>query len=260
MHADTTRHGKAPEITLGFWVVKILATTLGETGGDAVSMSLGWGYAWGTVLFGTALVAAVAIQVRTARFHQAPYWTAILASTMAGTTLADLATRSLGIGYPGGAALLAILLACSLLAWRATLGTVAVDTVTGWRAESFYWLTVTVSQTLGTAAGDWVADTAGLGYAGAAWLFSGALALLAIAWRWTTASRTTLFWLAFVLTRPLGAVVGDFLDKPVSHGGLALDRFAASGVLMALVLAILLLRPMRAAPVRIARIPGRARP
>ena len=241
---------KAPEITLGFWAVKILATTLGETGGDAVSMSLGWGYLAGTALFGAALLAMVLVQIRARRFHPGIYWTTILASTMAGTTLADFATRSLGIGYPGGSALLAALLAMSLLAWRATLGTVAVDSITQPRAEAFYWLTITLSQTLGTAAGDWVADTAGFGYGGAALLFGGALVLLGAVYLGTAASRTALFWMAFVLTRPLGAVVGDFLDKPVAHGGLALDRFAASGVLLALVAVILVLRPTRAASAR----------
>ncbi len=245
MRRNSLVEGKVPEITLGFWIVKILATTLGETGGDAVSMSLGWGYLLGTALFGVALLVMVSVQMRATRFHPSIYWATILASTTAGTTLADFATRSLGVGYPGGAALLAALLAASLFAWRTTLGSVAVDAINDRRAEAFYWLTITLSQTLGTAAGDWAADTVGFGYGGAALLFGTGLAVLAALYRWTAVSRTALFWMAFVLTRPLGAVVGDLLDKPLDHGGLALSRFAASGVLLGLMVTLLTMRPTR---------------
>ena len=238
---------KVPQVTLMFWVIKILATTLGETGGDAVSMSMDLGYLVGTAIFAVIFVAAVVVQIRAKAFHPPIYWTTIIASTTVGTTLADFADRSLGIGYTGGSALLAALLVGSLLVWYRTMGTVAVDSVNSPRSELFYWVTIMFSQTLGTALGDWTADTAGLGYLGAAVIFGGLLALVAACYFWTRISHTILFWAAFVLTRPLGAVVGDFLDKPIAKGGLELSRYTASAVLLMGIAACILLVPQRAA-------------
>jgi uncharacterized membrane-anchored protein len=238
---------KVPEITLAFWIIKIAATTLGETGGDAVSMSMNLGYLAATGIFAALFVAAVVAQVRATRFRPFLYWFTIIATTTVGTTLADFADRSLGIGYAGGSSLLLALLLASLFAWHRTLGSVAVDTVSTPKAEAFYWATIMFSQTLGTALGDWTADSAGLGYTGAALVFGVLLALVAAAWFWTRLSRTWLFWAAFVLTRPLGAVVGDFLDKPHSAGGLALSRYGASMALFAFILTTLLLTRQRAA-------------
>ncbi len=212
---------KVPEVTLGFWIIKIFATTLGETGGDAVSMSMHLGYLVGTCIFALIFLATVLAQVRAKGFHPLLYWTTIIATTTVGTTLADFADRSLGIGYAGGSSLLLILLLGSLFVWHRTLGSVSVNTVSSPKAEAFYWVTIMLSQTLGTALGDWTADTAGLGYAGAAIVFAVLLALVAVAYYRTSLSRTLLFWAAFILTRPLGAVVGDFLDKPLNAGGLA---------------------------------------
>ena len=227
---------KVPEVTLVFWLIKIAATTLGETGGDAVSMSLGFGYLLGTAVFAVAFALAVAAQIAARRFHPFLYWFTIITTTTVGTTLADYADRSLGIGYAGGSTLLLALLLGSLLVWHRSLGSIAVDTVATPKAEAFYWITIMFSQTLGTALGDWTADTAGLGYTGGMLIFGALLALLAVLYRWTRVSRTLLFWAAFVLTRPLGAVVGDFLDKPIDHGGLALSRFGASAALLVLML------------------------
>jgi uncharacterized membrane-anchored protein len=238
---------KVPQVTLLFWLLKIAATTLGETGGDAVSMSMNLGYLVGTAIFAVIFVAAVYAQIAASKFHPFVYWATIIASTTVGTTLADFADRSLGIGYTGGSSLLALLLAGSLLLWHRTLGTVAVDSIRTPKAEVFYWVTIMFSQTLGTALGDWTADTAALGYLGAAVIFGGLLALVAAAYFWTKISHTLLFWAAFVLTRPLGAVLGDFLDKPVSHGGLALSRYSASFALLAFIVACLLLFRQRAA-------------
>jgi uncharacterized membrane-anchored protein len=242
-----THASKVPEVTLVFWMIKIAATTLGETGGDAVSMSLGLGYLVGTGIFAVAFALAVWAQIATRRFHPPLYWFTIVATTTVGTTLADFADRSLGIGYAGGSAILLVLLLASLFAWYRTLGTIAVDSVSTPRAEAFYWTTIMFSQTLGTALGDWTADSAGLGYTGAMAIFGGLLVLAAIAYFTTRLSRTALFWIAFVLTRPLGAVVGDFLDKPLDQGGLALSRFTASAVLLALMLALIFLFPQRPA-------------
>jgi uncharacterized membrane-anchored protein len=247
MNTAAARPAKVPQVTLGFWLMKIVATTLGETGGDAASMSMNLGYIVATGIFAALFAVAVVAQVRAARFHPALYWTTIVATTTVGTTLADFADRSLGIGYSGGSALLLALLLGSLALWRRTLGTVAVDSVDSPRAEIFYWVTIMFSQTLGTALGDWTADTAGLGYGGGAMVFGGLLALVAAAYRWTSIPRTALFWLAFVLTRPLGAVLGDFLDKPLADGGLALSRYAASAVLLGLIAAGVLLLPQKAA-------------
>lgn len=256
---DTIKHNltKVPAVTLGFWIIKILATTFGETMGDAVSMS--WlgettaaagqsgfdGYLVGTALFGALLAALVVCQIRAKAFHPFLYWATIIASTTAGTTLADFATRSLGIGYPGGSLLLFSLVAFSLWTWFRALGTISVASIHEPKAELYYWLTITFSQTLGTALGDWVADGS-LGYAGAAIIFGGLLALVALAYYATSISRVALFWSAFILTRPLGAVVGDFLDKPVAHGGLELSRVAASLVLGGAIVLLIWLIPQRA--------------
>lgn len=237
---------KVPAITLGFWIIKILATTLGETAGDTVSMSMNLGYLVGTAIFLTALIALVWWQVAATDFHPLLYWATIIASTTAGTTMADFATRSLGIGYTGGSALLLGCVLASLFAWYRTLGSISVDTVREPKAELFYWLTITFSQTLGTALGDWTADTGGLGYLGAAAIFGTMLAVLAGLYFWTEASRVFLFWAAFILTRPLGAAVGDFLDKPVANGGLDFSRPLASAVLAAAILALILILPQRA--------------
>jgi uncharacterized membrane-anchored protein len=226
---------KVPEVTLVFWIIKILATTLGETGGDALSMSLQLGYLVSTGIFAVIFLAAVAVQITAKKFHPVIYWTTIIATTTVGTTLADFADRSLGIGYVGGATILLTLLLASLFIWYRTLGTVAVDSVSSPRSEAFYWVTIMFSQTLGTALGDWAADSAGLGYGGGALLFGAMLAVIALAYYRTRISHTVLFWAAFILTRPLGAVVGDFLDKPLDHGGLALSRYAASATLLALI-------------------------
>ena len=246
-HPPERTLAKVPEVTLGFWLIKIAATTLGETGGDAVSMSMNLGYLLSTGIFAAIFLAAVLAQVRAKGFHPLLYWTTIIATTTVGTTLADFADRSLGIGYAGGSGLLLALLAGSLLVWHRSLGSVSVSTVSSPRAEAFYWLTIMFSQTLGTALGDWTADTAGLGYTGAAVVFGALLLLVVLAYRWTAMSRTVLFWVAFILTRPLGAVVGDFLDKPLSAGGLALSRYSASAALLAFMLAGIVLFRQRAA-------------
>ncbi len=238
---------KVPEITLVFWIIKIAATTLGETGGDAVTMTLNFGYLAGTLIFAVLFLALVLVQIRAKAFHPLIYWATIIATTTVGTTLADFADRSLGIGYAGGSSLLLALLLGSLLVWHRAMGSISVRTVVSARAELFYWGTIMFSQTLGTALGDWTADTMGLGYTGGAAVFAGALLLLVAAYRFTTVSRTLLFWAAFILTRPLGAVVGDFLDKPVDSGGLALSRIAASAMLLGLIgLCMLLFRPRAA--------------
>lgn len=238
---------KVPEVTLGFWIVKILATTLGETGGDAVSMSMDLGYLVGTAIFAALFVVAVVAQIRTRTFRPALYWATIIASTTVGTTLADYADRSLGIGYAGGSALLAAALAVSFFAWHRTLGSLDIAGVAGPKSEAFYWLTIMFSQTLGTALGDCTADDAGLGYLGGALVFGGLIALVALAAAFTRIPRTALFWAAFVLTRPLGAVVGDFLDKPLDHGGLALSRYGATGVLLAAIALLVWWLPQRPA-------------
>ena len=238
---------KVPEITLIFWIIKIAATTLGETGGDAVSMSMNLGYLVGTGIFAAFFLVAAGAQIKAKSFHPFLYWGTIIATTTVGTTLADFADRSLGIGYAGGSSILFALLMASLAIWYRSLGTVSVDTVSSTKAEMFYWVTIMFSQTLGTALGDWTADTASFGYIGGAMVFSALLALVVAAYYWTTISRTLLFWAAFILTRPLGAVVGDFLDKPISAGGLALSRYSASAVLFAFILTSILILGQRAA-------------
>jgi uncharacterized membrane-anchored protein len=236
---------KVPEVTLGFWIIKILATTLGETGGDTATMTMGLGYLAGTAIFLVALVVLVVLQIAATKFHPFLYWATIVASTTVGTTMADFADRSLGIGYAGGSLILLASVMAVLGLWYRSEGSVSVETVGTPRVEAFYWATITVSQTLGTALGDWVAD-AGLGYEGGALLFGAGLAVLAAAYFWTNASRVLLFWAAFILTRPLGATVGDFLDKPLHNGGLALSRPIASAVLGALIVALIVILPQRA--------------
>ncbi|MEQ1506035.1 MAG: hypothetical protein ABMB14_27635 [Myxococcota bacterium] len=237
---------KVPEVTLTFWVIKILATTLGETGGDAVSMTLDLGYAVGSAIFFAVFAVAVFTQVRAKAFHPYLYWAVVVATTTLGTTMADFATRSMGIGYTGGSAILFALLIASLAVWRFSEGSVAVDTVNTPRVEAFYWGTILFSQTLGTALGDWVADTNDFGYENGAIVFGAGLAVVAALMYFTKVSRTVLFWSAFILTRPLGATLGDLLDKPVDHGGFAIGRFAASAGLAVAMLACLLLLPQKA--------------
>jgi uncharacterized membrane-anchored protein len=237
---------KVPEVTLVFWILKIAATTLGETGGDTVTMTLNWGYLVGTALFLSLLIVFVVLQIASKKFHPFLYWATIIASTTAGTTIADFADRSLGIGYAGGSLLLFACLMAALGAWYWSAGSISAATVNTPKVETFYWLTITFSQTLGTALGDWTADDTGLGYAGGALLFAAGLAVVAAAYFWTNVSRVFLFWAAFILTRPLGATVGDFLDKPVSDGGLALSRPIASAVIAVFIIACILLLPQRA--------------
>lgn len=237
---------KVPAVTLGFWLIKIAATTLGETGGDAVTMTLGLGYLTGTLIFAALLAIAVAAQIRARRFHPFLYWTVIVVTTTAGTTLADFCDRSLGIGYVGGSSILFALLMATLGLWYWSLGTVATDHITSPKVEMFYWATIMFSQTLGTALGDFLADTTGLGYEGGGLVFGAALAVVAALYWYTRISRALLFWAAFILTRPLGATVGDLLDKPLDHGGLALGRFDASAVLAVAMIAGILLFPQRA--------------
>lgn len=236
---------KVPAVTLGFWVIKIAATTLGETGGDTVTMTLNWGYLAGTVLFLLLLIVLVSAQIAAKRFHPVLYWATIVASTTFGTTMADFADRSLGIGYSGGSALLFVCLIAVLGAWFWSQGTISVDTVTTPKVEAFYWAAITFSQTLGTALGDWMADTGGLGYEKSALVFCAGLAIVAALYFWTRVSRVGLFWCAFILTRPLGATVGDFLDKPLSQGGLALSRPLASAAIAGFIVLCLLLIPQR---------------
>jgi uncharacterized membrane-anchored protein len=248
---------KVPAITLGFWIIKVLATTLGETGGDSVTMSwLGettpdamqsaWhpGYLIGTAIFVVLLVGLISAQIKARGFNPWLYWATIVASTTAGTTLADFADRSLGIGYPGGSLLLLACVLLSLFTWYRTTGTLDVNSISTASAEAFYWITITFSQTLGTALGDWVVD-AGPGYSGGALLFGAGLLLLAILYFATNISRVGLFWTAFILTRPLGATVGDFLDKPVGSGGLALSRSLATVLLATVIILLVLFLPQR---------------
>ncbi len=248
MSEPTTRsQSKVPEVTLIFWIIKIAATTLGETGGDAVTMSMNLGYLVGTVIFAIIFLILVMAQIKAEGFHPFLYWTTIIATTTVGTTLADFADRSLGIGYAGGVSLLFSLLMASLAIWYLSLGSVSSGTIISPKAEMFYWVTIMFSQTLGTALGDWTADTAGLGYGGGALLFSVLLSFVVAAYYWTSISHTLLFWVAFILTRPLGAVVGDFLDKPLNAGGLALSRYSASAVLLAFILSSILIFQRRPA-------------
>jgi uncharacterized membrane-anchored protein len=238
---------KVPEVTLVFWIIKVAATTLGETAGDALSMSMNLGYLVSTGIFAAVFIGMVGAQITAKGFHAFLYWATIIATTTLGTTLADFADRSLGIGYAGGSSALLVLLLGSLWLWHHSLGTVSIASVNSRKAEIFYWVTIMFSQTLGTALGDWTADSAGLGYLGGAIVFGSLLALVLAAYLWTRISRTALFWTAFILTRPLGAVVGDFLDKPVSAGGLNLSRYSASAALLAVIVGCILMFPQRAA-------------
>lgn len=249
MNSKSTTNGlsKVPELTFVFWIIKIAATTLGETAGDAVSMSMNLGYLLSTAIFAAIFLAAVIVQIKARQFHPVIYWITIIATTTVGTTMADFADRSLGIGYAGGSSLLLILLMGSLFVWHRLLGSISVGSVSNPKSEMFYWLTIMFSQTLGTALGDWTADSAGFGYGGSALIF-GFLLLVVLALKfWSRISHTILFWAAFILTRPLGAVVGDFLDKPRDHGGLELSRFTASAALLAFVAICIFVFPHRAA-------------
>jgi uncharacterized membrane-anchored protein len=248
MH-DTPKHeelSKVPEVTIAFWIIKIAATTLGETGGDSVTMTLGWGYLAGTALFLGLLIVLVIAQILAKRFNPVLYWATIVASTTFGTTMADFADRSLGVGYTGGATLLFVCLIAVLSLWYWSEGTISVNTVSTPKVEAFYWAAITFSQTLGTALGDWIADTGGLGYEGGALIFAASLAAIVGLYFWTDTSRVLLFWAAFILTRPLGATVGDYLDKPVSDGGLALSRPVASAVIAGFIILCLFVLPQRA--------------
>lgn len=245
---NTVKQGlsKVPEIVLGFWIIKILATTLGETGGDAVTMSMHLGYAAGTVIFAAIFMVAVIGQMRAVRFNPLLYWLTIVATTTLGTTMADFADRSLGIGYAGGATILGLLLVASLAVWRWAEGSVSVNRVATPRTEAFYWITILFSQTLGTALGDWMADSNGLGFDGGALVFGAAIILIAAAYYFTRISHVTLFWAAFILTRPLGATIGDLLDKPLAQGGFELSRMGASMVLIGAMLVLIVALPQRA--------------
>ena len=252
----STLVAKVPQVTLLFWIIKILATTLGETGGDAVTMSWlgettsaanGSGYLIGTGIFGVIFIAAVLVQIKAEKFHPFLYWLTIVATTTVGTTLADYCTRSLGIGYTGGSTILLILVIASLLIWRWSTGSISIETVITPKVEVFYWVTIMFSQTLGTALGDWVADTNEMGYVGAAAVFGGLLLLTALLYYFTSISHVILFWAAFILTRPLGAVVGDFLDKPIAKGGLALSRYTGSLALLMVIVALILVFPQKPA-------------
>lgn len=250
MHVDArSKLGKVPELTLLFWAIKVAATTLGETAGDAVTMSMNVGYLAGTAIFALVFLVAAGAQITVQRFIAPLYWCVIVATTTAGTTLADYVDRSLGIGYAGGSSLLAVLLVGSLVWWHRSLGSVSINQLDSGKAELFYWVTIMFSQTLGTALGDWFADPAtglGFGYQVSALLFGGVLALIAAAYFWTSISRTTLFWTAFVVSRPLGATVGDFLDKPLQNGGLAMSRYAATAWLATFIIACIVIVPQRA--------------
>jgi uncharacterized membrane-anchored protein len=243
---QATERSKVPEVTLVFWIIKIFATTLGETGGDAVSMSMDLGYALSSVIFISIFVVAVIAQIATNKFRPFLYWFVVIATTTAGTTMADFADRSLGVGYPGGASLLFVLLMASLAVWYWFAGSISVNTVSTPGIETFYWVAILFSQTLGTALGDWMADSNGLGYEGGALVFSAGLVLIAVAYFYTGLSRTLLFWAAFILTRPLGATLGDLLDKPLDSGGLAFSRFYASAILAAVIIACVAFLPQRA--------------
>ena len=244
---------KIPEVTLGFWIIKIVATTLGETGGDAVSMTMDLGYALASIIFIGIFLVAVFAQIAVKKFHPFLYWAVIVATTTAGTTMADFADRSLGVGYPGGASILFVLLMLSLGIWYWAEGTISVDSVKSPRVELFYWTAIMFSQTLGTALGDWMADTNGLGYERGSLVFAAALAVIAALYFFTKFSRTALFWGAFILTRPLGATLGDYLDKPIEDGGLNISRFTASALLAGFMIVCILLIRQRAG-----RHPGEA--
>jgi uncharacterized membrane-anchored protein len=235
---------KVPEVTLGFWIIKILATTLGETGGDMLSMSMNLGYALSTVILFVPFLVLVAFQIKAKKFHRFLYWGVIVGTTLAGTTMADFADRSLGIGYPGGASILFGLVVLSLVAWKLAVGTVSVDQITTPKAEMFYWMTILFSNTLGTALGDWTSE--GTGFLGGVGLFFALLAVIALLYFFTKIDRTILFWSAFILTRPLGASLGDLLTKAHADGGLALSRYTSTGVIALLMVICILVFPQKA--------------
>jgi uncharacterized membrane-anchored protein len=236
---------KVPEVTFWFWVIKVLATTLGETGGDSVTMSMNLGYLTGSVIFVTIFIVAVAAQIHARKFHPFLFWAVIVATTTAGTTLADFFDRSLGIGYAGGSSILFALLIGTLILWHRTMGSVAINDIRTRKAEIFYWVTIMFSQTLGTALGDWMADSTGLGYNGAALVFAAALVVVALCYFYTRISHALLFWAAFILTRPLGATVGDLLDKPHAQGGMELSRYVASGIIALVIIIAIIVIPQR---------------
>ncbi|HZZ95253.1 MAG TPA: hypothetical protein VFE23_22025 [Usitatibacter sp.] len=236
---------KVPEVTFWFWVIKVFATTLGETGGDSVTMSMNLGYLTGSAIFVTLFIVAVAAQIHAKRFHPFLFWTVIVATTTAGTTLADFFDRSLGIGYAGGSSILLVLLIGILVLWHRAMGSVAINDIRTRKAEIFYWITIMFSQTLGTALGDWMADSTGLGYEGAAIVFAAGLVIVALCYFYTRISRALLFWAAFILTRPLGATLGDLLDKPHAQGGMALSRYAASAVIAVVIVIAIVVIPQR---------------
>ncbi len=244
--SSAAKLSKVPEVTLVFWIIKVAATTLGETGGDAVSMTLDLGYAIASAIFIVLFLAAVGIQIKAKAFHPFLYWAVIVATTTAGTTIADFCDRSLGIGYAGGASILFVLLMATLAIWYRATGSISVDTVASPRVEMFYWTAILFSQTLGTALGDWMADSEGVGFGGGALVFGAALVAVALAYFFTKVSRVLLFWAAFILTRPLGATVGDLLDKPIADGGLNLSRIYASLVLAVFMIACIVFLPQRA--------------
>ena len=237
---------KVPEVTLGFWIVKVAATTLGETGGDTVTMTLNWGYLAGSALFAAFLLVCASAQIRARRFHPALYWSTIVAATLFGTTMADFFDRSLGIGYTGGSLAIFTCMMVTLGLWYWTTGTIAVETVATPKTEAFYWVAITFSQTLGTALGDWTSNVAGLGFGGGAALFISLLIVLAVLYYATSVSRVFLFWAAFILTRPLGATFGDLLDKPLNAGGFDISRPLISVGVAAFLIACLLVVPQRA--------------
>lgn len=232
---DITR-SKLPEITLAFWIMKICATTLGETAGDLLSMTLKIGYAASSVLLVGLFLVTLGAQLRSRAYHPLLYWTVILSTSTAGTTLSDFMDRTLGLGYATGSAILAGLLGAVLLYWKLSRKSLSIARVRGGQGELLYWGAILVSNTLGTALGDFLADSSGLGFAGGALLIAGIIALIAAAYYFTGLSRVALFWMAFVLTRPLGATAGDLLTKPVSAGGLNLGTAGASLVLLAVLL------------------------
>lgn len=238
--------GKVPALTVGFWIVYVAATTLGETGGDAVSTTLDWGYFGGAALFFVAFIVLVVAQIRARRLQVGLFWATMVACTMFGTTLADFTDRSLGVGYAGGSTLLFACVLATLAVWYVAEGTVAVGSVNAPKAEIFFWIAVTFAQTLGTALGDWVSDGWGLGSASGALVFAAGLFVVAALAAWTKTSRVALFWAAFILARPLGATAGDFLDQPAGHGGLGLSRFLASALIAAFIVVCLLVMSRRA--------------
>jgi uncharacterized membrane-anchored protein len=247
---QTQALAKVPEVTFWFWVVKIFATTLGETGGDSVTMSMNLGYLTGSAIFVMIFIVAVAAQISAKRFHPFLFWAVIVATTTAGTTLADFFDRSLGIGYAGGTSILFGLLIATLVLWHRTLGSVSIDHIRTRKAEVFYWATIMFSQTLGTALGDWTATSTGLGYERAALVFAAALVVVALCYFYTRISHALVFWAAFILTRPLGATIGDLLDKPHAQGGMALSRYASSAVIAVVIIALITTLPQRAERLR----------